>query len=57
LQHGTTTIAIYAEDANPNALNTFVHRAASTITHILTLGLGLDGRVAAGVLASIRVNS
>jgi hypothetical protein len=57
LQHGTTTIAIYAEDANPNVLNLFVHRAGSAITHVLTLGLGRDGRIAASVLASIRATT
>jgi len=54
LQHGTTTIAVYAEQYDPNALDLFVNRAGSNITHVLTLGLGRDGRVAGGVLASIR---
>ncbi|MGO9875783.1 MAG: hypothetical protein ACLPVY_18530 [Acidimicrobiia bacterium] len=54
LRPGTTTITIYAEPNDPNTLDLFVHRAGSKITHVLTLGLGRDGRVAGGVLASIR---
>lgn len=57
LQRGGTTIAVYAETSDPNALDLFVHRSGSKITHVLTLGLGRDGRVAAGVLASIRATT
>ncbi len=51
---GTTTITIYAEPNDPNVLDLFVRKTGSTITHVLTLGLGRDGRVAGGVIASIR---
>jgi len=57
LHHRTDTIAIYAEPRDPNALDLFVHKTGSNITHVLTLGLGRDGRVASGVLASIRALS
>jgi hypothetical protein len=54
LHHGTTTIVIYPEPSDPNALDVFVRKSGSNITHVLTVGLGRDGRVAEGVLASIR---
>ncbi len=54
LHHGTTTITVFADEYDPNALDLFVHHAGSNITHVLTLGLGRDGRVAGGVLASVR---
>jgi len=57
LQHGTTTITVCAEQYDPNALDLFVRKSGSKITHVLTLGLGRDGRVARGVLASIRANT
>jgi len=57
LQNGTTTIAIYAEAGDQNALDLFVRKAGSSITHVLSLGLGRDGRVAGGVLASIRAET
>ena len=52
VQHGTTTITVYPE-ADPTSLDLFVRRAGSPITHVLTVGLGRDGRTAAGVIASI----
>jgi hypothetical protein len=55
--HGTFTITVYADPSNPNALDLFVRHAGSSITHVLTLGLGRDGRVAGGVLASIRAET
>jgi len=57
LHHGTTAIAVYIHATDPNALDLFVHRAGSNVTHVLTLGLGRDGRVAGGVLASIRATT
>ena len=54
LRQRTTTIRVYADRGNPNALDLFVRRTGSPITHVLTLGLGRDGRIAGGVLASIR---
>jgi len=57
LQHGTTTIIVYTEVGDQNALDLFVHRSGSTTTHVLTVGLGRDGRVAAGVLASIQATT
>ena len=52
LQHSPTTITIYAEPGDPNALDLFVRKTGSKVTHVLTLGLGRDGRIAGGVLAS-----
>jgi hypothetical protein len=54
MQDGTTTITIYPEQDDPNALDLFVRKSGSKITHVLTLGLGRDGRIAGGVLASIK---
>jgi hypothetical protein len=54
LHHGSTTIEVRADGSYADALDLFVRRAGSSVTHVLTLGLGPDGRVAAGVLASIR---
>jgi len=57
LQPATTTIAIYPDVNGPNAVDLFVHRAGSNLTHVLALGLGRDGRIAAGVLGSIRADT
>ena len=54
---GTTTIRVYGDRGNPNALDLFVHKTGSKITHCLTLGLGRDGRVAGGVLASMQATT
>ena len=48
-------IAIYAEPDDPNALDLFARHVGSPTTHALLLGLGRDGREAAGILASIHV--
>lgn len=52
--HGSTTVTVYTDDGYLEAFDLFVHRAGSSITHVLTLGLGRDGRVAGGVLGSVR---
>ena len=52
--HDSTTITVYNDDSYLEALDLYVHRAGSNITHVLTVGLGRDGRVAGGVLASVR---
>ena len=57
VQHDKTTIAIYTETDDQNALDLFVRKTGSKVTHVLTLGLGRDGRVAGGVLASIRATT
>jgi len=57
LLHGTTTITVYAEQYDPNALDLFVRKTGSSISHVLTLGLGRDGRIASGVLASLRATT
>ena len=54
LQNDETKITVYGAYNDPNALDLFVHLEGSSITHVLTVGLGLDGRVAGAVLASIR---
>ena len=53
LHHGSSTVTVYAEQSDPDAVDVFVRRAGSSTTHALTVGLGRDGRVAGGVLASI----
>ena len=57
LQHGATTIAVYPDDSDPNALDLVVRKDGSSRTHVLKLGLGRDGRIAAGVLASIEATT
>ena len=57
LHHQTTTIRVYIERSDPNLLDLAVRKTGSPITHLLTLGLGRDGRVAGGVLASIRATT
>jgi len=57
LHHGPTTITIHQEANSPLTLDLFVRKAGSTITHILTLVLDREGRVAGGVLASIRATT
>ena len=67
LHHGTTTISVYAGTSvmanvssfSPSRLfletvDVFVRRDGSPTWDVLTLGLGRDGRVAGGVLASLR---
>jgi hypothetical protein len=56
VQHGTTTVTVYAE-RDSNSLDLLVRRAGSPITHVLTVGLGRDGRTAAAVIASIRATT
>ncbi|MGO9875420.1 MAG: hypothetical protein ACLPVY_16645 [Acidimicrobiia bacterium] len=55
--HVSTTVTVYTDDSYLEALDLYVHKAGSKITHVLTLGLGRDGRVAGGVLASIRAET
>ncbi len=57
LQHGATTISVYAGVGDPEALDLFVHRSGSSITHVLTVGLGRDGRIAGGVIALIHAHT
>jgi hypothetical protein len=57
LQHGSTTVTVYAEVGDPEALDLFVHRSGSSITHVLTVGLGRDGRIAGGVIALIQAHT
>jgi hypothetical protein len=57
LQHHSTTITIYAEPGDPNALDLFVRKTRSKVTHVLALGLGRDGRIAGGVIASLRATT
>jgi len=54
VEHGATTVTVYADKYDPNALDLFVHPAGSNITHVLTLGLGRVGRIPGGVITSIR---
>jgi hypothetical protein len=57
LRKGNTTIVIYAEASDQNAIDLFTRKAGSAITHDLSLGLGRDGRIAGGVLASIEATT
>jgi hypothetical protein len=55
VRHGSTTVTVYpgSRGVSLDTVNVFVHRAGSKVTHVLTVGLGRDGRTAGGVLASI----
>ncbi len=57
LRHSETTVRVFAGSSYPNTLDLFVQRAGSSTVHVLTLGLGRDGRVAGGVLSSIEATS
>ncbi len=57
LQHGQTTVRVFAGSGDTNTLDLFVQRAGSPTVHVLTIGLGRDGRVAGGVLASIEATA
>ena len=70
LHHGPTTITVYAGTsamANVSAfspsrlfldtVDVFVRRDGSPTPHVITLGLGRDGRVAAAVLSSLRATT
>ncbi len=56
LHHRSTTITVYpgSSSVSLDTVGVFVHRTGSKITHVLTLGLGRDGRTAGRVLASIQ---
>jgi hypothetical protein len=53
LHHGSSTVRVYPDDADPRVLDVFVHREGSRETRVLQLGLGRDGRVVGGILASL----
>jgi hypothetical protein len=57
LHHDDTTIRVFAASGSSNTLDLFVQRSGSATVHVLTLGLGRDGRVAGGVLSSIEATS
>jgi hypothetical protein len=57
LQPVGTTITVYTDDGYLDALDLYVRTSGSKITHVLTVGLGRDGRVVGGVLASIRATT
>ena len=57
VRNGSTTVRVYVETGDPNALDLLVRRAGSDITHTVTLGLGRDGRTAAAVLSSIHATT
>lgn len=56
LTHGSTTVQVFAgtESFFLDTLTLYVRNSPSSTTHVLVLGLGRDGRIAGGVLASIR---
>lgn len=53
LHRDATTVSVYTEMGDASVLDVAVQRAGSSVTHVLQLGLGRDGRVAGGVLASL----
>jgi hypothetical protein len=58
LHHGTTTVTVFDNKGyGGNALELLVRRSGSKTAHALALGLGRDGRVAGGVLASVEASS
>ena len=56
LHHRSTTITVYrgSSSVSLDTVSVFIHRTGSKITHVLTLGLGRDGRTAGRILASIQ---
>jgi hypothetical protein len=59
VRHGSTTVTAYpgSRGVSLDTVNVFAHRTGSKVTHVLTVGLGRDGRTAGGVLASIDANT
>jgi hypothetical protein len=59
LHHHTTTIQVFTEPQGYGAfgVDLFVHRARSSLTHFMSVDFGHDGRVAAGVIASIEATT
>jgi len=57
LHRGATTIGVYAETDDASVLDLDAQRAGSSVTHVLQLSLGRDGRVAGGILASLTAAS
>ena len=56
-RHGITDITIYSEDNDPDRFAIYVHRDGSKVTHVLTVGLGRDGRVAGEIIGSIQAET
>lgn len=57
LHRDATTISVSTEIGDASVLDLVVRRAGSSATHVLQLGLGRDGRVAGGILASLTATS
>jgi hypothetical protein len=59
LRHSSTIVAVYpgSSGVSLDTVNVFARRAGSKITHVLTVGLGRDGRTAGGILASIEAST
>jgi len=59
VHHDSTTITVYSGygGVSFDTVNVFARYAGSKITHVLTVGLGRDGRTAGGILASIDANT
>jgi hypothetical protein len=53
INHHATTVQIYDVGGAANVFDVYVARAHSSTHHALTVGLGLDGRVAGGIIASL----
>jgi hypothetical protein len=53
LHHGETTVRVFDQPQEPARVAVAVQRAGSPVVHSLQLGLGDDGRVAGGILASL----
>ena len=57
LHHGNTTIRVWSEHWTPDTLDLFFSHDGSTTSRVIVLNLGRDGRVAAGVIASVRATT
>jgi hypothetical protein len=59
LRHGSSTVTVYPGSSIffQQTVDVFVRRDGSPTTHVLTLGLGPDGRVAGAVLASLHATA
>jgi hypothetical protein len=57
LSHGPTRVRVYDDKYDGSSLDVFAQNARSSTTHVLKVGLGRDGRIAGGILASIRATA
>jgi hypothetical protein len=53
LHHGASTVLAYADADGRNDVEVVVRRSGSAMGHELIVGLGRNGRIAGGILASL----